>query len=60
MDEERTIDPRQRTLEPTEAEVDAWAEREHGRRQLWLQGPSEVEKHDWARRLRRRAAFVLA
>lgn len=57
MDEETRIDPRTRALAPTQEEVDAWAEREHARRQAWIAGPTELEKHEWARRCARRAAF---
>jgi hypothetical protein len=59
MDEETTIDPRHRPLPPIPAEIDAWAERERGRRQAWLKGPTESEKHDWAHRSLLRARFGL-
>jgi hypothetical protein len=39
---------------PTPAEVDAWAAREHLRRQAWVNGPSDEEKRAWARYERRR------
>ncbi len=42
------------TLEPTQAEIDAWVERERKRRKAWLDGPSEDERKDYARRLRQR------
>lgn len=37
-------------VEPTDAEIEVWAEREHKRRQAWLKGPNAVERADWARR----------
>jgi hypothetical protein len=42
------------SLEPSPAEIDAWAERERARRQEWLKGPSEEERADYATYLRRR------
>jgi len=59
MEDEFPVDPRYRRLEPTPEEIDAWADREHKRRQAWLAGPAEGERQDWARRYRRRAAFGL-
>ena len=41
-------------LEPTEAEIDAWAERERARRQSWLAGPSDDERAEYARHVRQR------
>jgi hypothetical protein len=41
-------------VEPTEAEIEAWAEQEHERRQAWLDGPTAMERADWARRERDR------
>lgn len=41
-------------LEPTQAEIDAWVEREKRRRQAWLNGPTTEERDDYARRLRQR------
>jgi len=41
-------------LEPTQAEIDAWVERETRRRQAWLNGPTTEERDDYARRLRQR------
>lgn len=38
--------------EPTDPEVDAWAEREKNRREAWLAGPSDAEKREWSRRQR--------
>ena len=40
--------------EPTQAEIDAWVEREKRRRQAWLNGPTTEERDDYARRLRQR------
>ena len=56
MSSEREVDPRNQPLRPTPEEIDAWAAREHKRRAAWLEGPSEEEKQDWARRYRWRAA----
>ena len=36
--------------EPTDQEVEEWAEREKKRREAWLAGPSESEKREWRRR----------
>jgi hypothetical protein len=44
---------------PTVEEVDAWASREHKRRQAWAVGPTPGEQEDWARRYRWRAALGL-
>jgi hypothetical protein len=57
MTSEPHIDPRERTLPPTQEEIDAWAAREHRRRAAWLAGPSAEEKQDWARRYRWRATL---
>ncbi len=59
MDEESPVDPRYHPLQPAPEEIEAWAGREHKRRQAWLAGPTEGEKLDWARRRRRRAVFGL-
>src|SRR5262245_20226066 len=42
------------SLEPTQAEIDAWAERERARRQAWLAGPSEDERAEYASLVRER------
>ena len=42
------------SLEPSQAEIDAWVEREKARRKAWLAGPSEEERADYASHLRRR------
>ena len=42
------------SVEPTEAEVEAWAERVRLRRQAWVDGPTEEEKNEWIRRERMR------
>ena len=41
------------SLEPTQAEIDAWVAREK-RRQAWLNGPSDDEREAYAQQLRRR------
>jgi hypothetical protein len=33
---------------PTDAEIEAWAERERVRREAWLRGPSQTQKAEWA------------
>jgi hypothetical protein len=38
--------------EPTQQEVEDWAEREKKRREAWLAGPSEAEKREWRRQQR--------
>jgi hypothetical protein len=42
------------TLEPTEAEIEAWAAREKARRERWLSGPTAQERAAYARELRQR------
>ncbi|MBI3782461.1 MAG: hypothetical protein HY270_03570 [Deltaproteobacteria bacterium] len=59
MSAEPNIDPRGRSLYPTQEEIDAWATREHARRAAWVAGPGEDEKLDWARRYRWRATLGL-
>src|SRR5215510_10752675 len=41
-------------LEPSEAEIDAWAVREKERRQAWLAGPNDEERALYARHVRQR------
>jgi hypothetical protein len=41
-------------LEPTDAEIEAWAEEERRRRQTWVQGPTPEERAEYARRERER------
>jgi len=53
-------DPHSEPLRPTPEEADAWASREHKRREAWVAGPTEGEQDDWARRYRRRAALGFA
>lgn len=36
--------------EPTDKEVEEWADREKKRREAWLAGPTEAEKREWRRR----------
>ena len=43
-------------LGPTDAEVEAWAERVRLRRQAWVDGPTQEERHEWAERERARRA----
>ena len=38
------------SVDLTDAEVEAWAERVRRRRQAWVDGPTEDEKHEWIRR----------
>jgi len=46
-------DPQMATA-PTDAEIEAWAEQVRQRRQAWLDGPTEEEKHEWFQRERMR------
>jgi hypothetical protein len=48
----RTQDPA--VSGPTDDEVEAWADEERRRRQAWLEGPTELEKLEYAHRERRR------
>lgn len=41
-------------VEPSEAEIDAWAEREKARRQAWLAGPDADERAQYAQHVRQR------
>jgi hypothetical protein len=48
-------------LDPSDAEIEEWAERERKRREAWLKGPTQEEKAAWARHERaRRLADVAA
>jgi hypothetical protein len=42
------------STEPTQAEIDAWVERERQRRRAWLEGPSTEEREAYAQRIRQR------
>jgi hypothetical protein len=42
------------SIGPTDAEIEAWAERVRLRRQAWVDGPTDEEKHEWQRRERMR------
>ncbi len=42
------------SVEPTQAEVDAWAARERARREAWVQGPTDEERAAYAKGLRNR------
>ena len=55
MDPDPLRDPRDAALQPTPEEVEAWASRERKRREAWMAGPTEHERHEWARRYRRRS-----
>jgi hypothetical protein len=46
--------------QPTPEEVDAWAAREHKRREAWAAGPTQGEQEDWARQYRWRATVGLS
>ncbi len=59
MESETPADPREEPLEPSQEEIDAWAAREHKRREAWASGPTDAEKQAWARRYRRRALLGL-
>ena len=48
------VDDATLALEPTQAEIDAWAERERARRQEWLSGPSDEERAAYAKQVRQR------
>ena len=41
------------STEPSQADIDAWVERERQRRQAWLAGPNDDEREAYADRLRR-------
>jgi hypothetical protein len=60
MEPESPVDPRDEPLEPAPEEIDAWAAREHKRREAWLAGPTDAEMQEWARRYRYRALVGLA
>ncbi|HVG99086.1 MAG TPA: hypothetical protein VNK05_19425, partial [Chloroflexota bacterium] len=42
-------------LEPSEAEIEQWAERERERRQAWLCGPTPAERAAWRQQNRQRS-----
>jgi hypothetical protein len=46
-------------LEPSEAELDEWAERERKRREAWLNGPTAEERAAYAKRIRERRLLEL-
>ncbi len=52
--DEPTHDSDEAAVEPTPAEIDAWAAQERQRREAWLRGPTEEQKAAWARRERER------
>src|SRR4051794_10627882 len=41
-------------FEPSDAEIEAWAEHERARREEWLRGPTAAQKAEWAARERAR------
>ncbi len=41
-------------MEPSQAEIDAWAARERKRREEWLRGPTDEERTAYAQSLRQR------
>jgi hypothetical protein len=41
-------------MEPTQAEIDAWAAQERKRREAWVKGPTDDERQAYAKRLRQR------
>jgi hypothetical protein len=41
-------------LGPSDAEIEAWAERERARRRAWLDGPSDAERAEYAQHVRQR------
>jgi hypothetical protein len=43
-----------RLLNPSDTEVEAWADRERQRRRAWLEGPTAEEREEYARRHRER------
>jgi hypothetical protein len=49
-----TISDQPIALEPTDAEIAEWAERERKRREAWLSGPTAEERAAFARRERER------
>ena len=57
--ESRRSDPADDPWAVSETDIAAWAEREHKRRQAWLEGPDEEEKQAWAdaERLRRKREY---
>jgi hypothetical protein len=55
--DEPMLDSDEATLEPTPAEIEAWAAQERQRREAWLRGPTEEQKTAWARRERERRLF---
>ena len=42
------------SVEPTEAEIEAWAAAEKLRREAWLKGPTAEERAEYAQRVRQR------
>jgi hypothetical protein len=42
------------SLEPTQAEIDAWVAKEKARRAAWLAGPTDDERKAYAQRIKQR------
>ncbi len=51
---EDAVTEKAESLEPTQAEIDAWVAKERERRQAWLNGPTPEEREAYALRLRQR------
>jgi hypothetical protein len=51
---EDAVTEKPESLEPTQAEIDAWVAKERERRQAWLNGPTPEERDAYALRLRQR------
>ena len=47
------------SIEPTDAEIEEWAERERKRREAWLSGPTAEERAAYASRVRERRLAAL-
>jgi hypothetical protein len=45
-------------VDPSDEDIEAWAEGERQRRAAWLEGPTEDQKAAWAREQRQRRALV--
>src|SRR5215204_5671521 len=41
-------------VDPSDAEIQEWADRERQRRAAWLEGPTQDQKAEWARQERER------
>ena len=54
MASEDAVADEARSVEPTEAEIEAWAAAEKRRREAWLNGPTAEERAEYAQRVRQR------